>query len=65
MAKPEKIQLTREQQIQLESLDEQIDWIESEIARAQIVGIDVTELKASFEEARRVRQALLNEYGRQ
>jgi len=45
----EKIMLTADQKQKLEALTGDIDWLATEISRAEYVGLDVADLKARFE----------------
>ncbi|KKK76550.1 hypothetical protein LCGC14_2862510 [marine sediment metagenome] len=59
----EKIMLTSEQKTKLEGLTDDIEWLGTEIQRAEYVGIDVADLKARFEKMKTVRIRMLEEYG--
>jgi len=59
----EKIMLTAEQKSKLEGLTDDIAWLQTEIGRAEYVGLDVTDLKARFEKMKTVRVRMLEEYG--
>ncbi len=59
----EKIMLTSEQKTKLEGLTGDIEWLGTEIQRAEYVGIDVADLKARFEKMKTVRIRMLEEYG--
>ena len=63
MAK-EKIMLTAEQKAKLEGLTGDIDWLGTEIGRAEYVGLDVVDLKARFEKMKTIRIRMLEEYGK-
>lgn len=58
----EPITLTKEDIDRLKDLETDIDWLSREIARAEAVGIDVTELKAEYEKSRTLREGLIREY---
>lgn len=57
------IRLTADQRKALMASEKQIKDAEMEIARAKKIGLDVTEAEATVKEARRLRGALLQEYG--
>ena len=60
----EKIMLTSDQKQKLEGLTGDIDWLATEISRAEYVGLDVTDLKARFEKMKTIRIRMLEEYGK-
>jgi len=60
----EKIMLTAEQVTKLEGLTDDIEWLQTEISRAEYVGLDVVDLKARFEKMKTVRLRMLEEYGK-
>lgn len=62
MALPE-IKLTPEARAKLETLEADIVAMEREIKKAEECEIDVAELRADFEKAKRQRVALLRVYG--
>jgi len=59
----EPIRLTTEQRVELDGLEEQIVWIEAEIAKAEECGFDVAALKADGEKLKRQREAIYRVYG--
>jgi hypothetical protein len=59
----EKIMLTAEQKTKLEGLTGDIEWLQTEIGRAEYVGLDVADLKARFEKMKTIRVRMLEEYG--
>ena len=58
-----KIRLSKEQEEILRNLDNEIRIAEAEIQRAKGLGIDVSDLERQLEEAKRLRDMLLKEYG--
>jgi hypothetical protein len=62
MAKREKIFLTTEQADRLRGLTDDIEWLKEEIRRAELVGIDITDLKERFEKTTTIRNRMLEEY---
>jgi len=62
MVMPE-IRLTPEDRKKLEELEADIAAMDREITKAEKVGIDVAQLKADFEKAKKLREGLLREYG--
>jgi len=62
MVMPE-IRLTPEDRKKLEELEADIAAMDREITKAERVGIDVAQLKADFEKAKKLREGLLREYG--
>ena len=59
----EKIMLTAEQKTKMEGLTADIDWLGTEIGRAEYVGLDVADLKERFEKMKTIRVRMLEEYG--
>lgn len=64
MALREKIKLTPEQLNRLKSLDPDTEWLKEEIRRAEFVGLDVTDLKERFEKMSKIRERMIEEYGK-
>ena len=62
MAQREKIKLSVIQQQTLTDMQEDIVWLEGEIARASSIGIAVEEMEKNVVELIRVRDGLLREY---
>ena len=60
----EKIYLTTEQLNRLKGLDTDIDWLREEIRRAELVGIDIADLKARFEKTTSIRERMIQEYSK-
>ena len=60
----EKIYLTPEQSKRLRDLEADIEWLDEEIRRAEIVGIDVSDLKDRFSKMKSIRIKMLAEYGK-
>jgi len=59
----EPIRLPREHIEMLRKLGEDLAVMESEIARAERAGIDVSDLKRELERIRNLRDGILREYG--
>lgn len=59
----EPIKLTAEQKKSLLDLEADIRAMEVEIKRAERAGLDVKDLKESFEKAKALRSGILREYG--
>lgn len=55
--------LTKEQKEGLIKLEADIKSVEFEIARAKRAGLDVTELEAKFQKAKKLREGIMKEYG--
>ena len=64
MAKREKIFLTTEQATRLRGLEDDIEWLREEIRRADLVGIDIKDLKERFEKTTNIRNRMLEEYAK-
>jgi len=62
MPKKPPIKLTPEQVTRLEGLQDDIDWLEEEIRRAKLVGLDVTEMEERFKKTTLIRKRMLEEY---
>jgi len=62
MAIPE-IKLSDEDRNTLLALEADIAALEREITKAERAGIDVTELRTKFDEAKKLREGILREYG--
>jgi len=62
MPKKPPIKLTTEQVTRLEGLQDDIDWLEEEIRRAKLVGLDVTDLDERFKKTTSIRKRMLEEY---
>jgi len=62
MPKKPPIKLTPEQVTRLEGLQDDIDWLEEEIRRAKLVGLDVTDLDERFKKTTSIRKRMLDEY---
>ncbi|GAI51316.1 unnamed protein product [marine sediment metagenome] len=60
----EKIYLTPDQLNRLKGLDTDIDWLREEIRRAELVGIDIADLKARFEKTTSIRARMIQEYSK-
>jgi len=58
----EKIMLSEEDVEKIKELEPQLEWLASEIARAERAGIDVSELRKKFEEIVMLKEGLLREY---
>ena len=59
----EEIKLSDEDKNTLLALEADIAAIEREITKAERAGIDVTELRGKFDEAKKLREGILREYG--
>ena len=64
MAKRAKIMLTDEQTTRLRGLEDDIVWLREEIRRAELVGIDIKDLKERFEKTTNIRNRMLEEYAK-
>lgn len=62
MPKKPPIKLTPEQVTRLEGLQDDIDWLEEEIRRAKLVGLDVAEMEERFKKTTLIRKRMLEEY---
>jgi len=62
MAKKPPIKLTTEQVTRLEGLQEDIEWLEEEIRRAKLVGLDIGDLEERFKKSTTIRTRMLEEY---
>ena len=62
MAKKPPIKLTPEQVTRLEGLQDDIDWLDEEIRRAKLVGLDVAEMEERFKKTTLIRKRMLEEY---
>lgn len=62
MAKKEPIKLTTEQKTRLTGLQDDIDWLEEEIRRAKLVGLDIGDLEERFKKSTTIRTRMLEEY---
>ena len=58
----ERIYLKEEDIKRLKALEDDLEWIAEEIARAERAGIDVEDLKKEFERVTRLREGLIREY---
>ena len=58
-----KIRLSKEQEEILRSLEDDIRVAEAELQRAKQLGIDVSDLEKQLEDAKKLRDMLLKEYG--
>jgi len=58
----ERIYLKEEDIKRLKALEDDLEWIAEEIARAERAGIDVEDLKKEFERITRLREGLIREY---
>ena len=59
----EKIMLTPEQLKRLKDLQSDTDWLSEEIRRAELVGLDVADLKERFDKMSSIRLRMIEEYG--
>ena len=62
MAKKPPIKLTTEQVTRLEGLQEDIEWLDEEIRRAKLVGLDIGDLEERFKKSTTIRTRMLEEY---
>ena len=62
MPKKEPIKLTTEQVTRLTGLQDDIDWLEEEIRRAKLVGLDIGDLEERFKKSTTIRTRMLEEY---
>ena len=62
MPKKEPIKLTTEQVTRLTGLQDDIDWLEEEIRRAKLVGLDIGDLEERFKKSTSIRTRMLEEY---
>lgn len=60
----EKIMLTPDQLNRLKGLEADTEWLREEIRRAELVGLDITDLKDRFEKMSAIRERLIEEYGK-
>ena len=60
----EKIYLKPEDLKRLKELEADVEWLNEEIRRAELVGIDVTDLKARFEKMKAIRVRMIEEYAK-
>jgi len=60
----EKIYLTPDQLNRLKGLDADVDWLREEIRRAELVGIDIADLKERFEKTTSIRERMIKEYSK-
>jgi len=60
----EKIYLTPEQKTKLVGLEDDIKWLDEEIRRAKLVGLDVADLEERFKRTTAIRARMLTEYVR-
>ncbi|RLB83718.1 MAG: hypothetical protein DRH24_06480 [Deltaproteobacteria bacterium] len=58
----ERIYLSDEDIQRLKAMEEDLIWLEEEIARAERAGIDVTDLRKRYDEIVRLREGLIREY---
>ena len=59
---PEEIKLTGEDQVKLEGLSGDIDFLDQELAKAERAGLDISKLKEDFVKVKGLREGLLREY---
>lgn len=59
----EEIKIPKKDLEALEGLVPDIDALERELSKAERAGIDVTEQRKRFEEAKSLREGVLREYG--
>ena len=59
----EKIMLTPDQINALVNQKDDLDWLATEISRAKLVGIDITDLETRFNKMKQLRLKMLKEYG--
>jgi len=62
MAKKPPIKLTTEQVTRLEGLQEDIEWLDEEIRRAKLVGLEIGDLEERFKKSTTIRTRMLEEY---
>jgi len=62
MPKRQPIKLTTEQIARLKGLQDDIDWLEEEIRRAKLVGLEIGDLEERFKRSTTLRQRMLEEY---
>ena len=62
MTKKAPIKLTSEQKSRLESLEDDVNWLNEEIRRAKLVGLDVGDLEERFKKTTSIRKRMLEEY---
>jgi len=62
MRKRGPIKLTTEQIARLKGLQDDIDWLEEEIRRAKLVGLEIGDLEERFKKSTTLRQRMLEEY---
>ena len=55
--------LSKEQTEALEDLSDDMAFLDTEIARMERANIDVADMKADFEKAKKMRSGLLREFG--
>ncbi|GAI07628.1 unnamed protein product, partial [marine sediment metagenome] len=51
-----------EQKSRLESLEDDIEWLNEEIRRAKLVGMDISDLEERFKKTTSIRKRMLEEY---
>lgn len=59
-----ELKLTKEDQKRLEELGPDVEALEREITKAERAGIPVEKQRADLEEAKKLREGVLREYGR-
>lgn len=62
MVQRQDIKLTAVQQQTLTDMQDDIDWMESQIYKAEKANIDVNELKVKLSDLQKTRDGLLREY---
>jgi len=62
MAKKPPIKLTTAQVTRLEGLQDDIDWLNEEIRRAKMVGLEIGDLEERFKKSTTIRTRMLEEY---
>ncbi|GAH33084.1 unnamed protein product [marine sediment metagenome] len=62
MPKRAPIKLTPEQKSRLESLEDDVEWLNDEIRRAKLVGMDISDLEERFKKTTSIRKRMLEEY---
>lgn len=62
MPKKAPIKLTPEQKSRLEGLADDIEWLNEEIRRAKLVGLDIGDLEERFKKSTTIRKRMLEEY---
>ena len=59
----ERIKLRAEDVKVLTDIEEDVNWLENELNRAERAGLDVTDLRKTFTATKKMRKGLLAEYG--